>query len=190
MNVVPGINRLPGVLGRDRCGKQFSTLTHIKRRAGPKEYLLMFSMPSPGSSNHHTRGKYMPLGFFKLLTTYRRAADQAVERIVLAHRNHRFKMPHLHWRDAWPSILEGGIETKGGDDDEVRLGSELADRHSVVPALMAGDHEFADGQTDKAVYITLGLWVAGVCCAYALFDALIGWMERNARRVEAEPYGA
>ncbi len=56
----------------------------------------------------------------------------------------------------------------------------------TVPALMRGIHEFADGQTDKAIYITLGLWVAGVCCGYALFGALIGWMERNERRVEAE----
>ncbi len=58
----------------------------------------------------------------------------------------------------------------------------------IVPALMRGIHEFADGQTDKTIYITLGLWVAGVCCCYALFDALIGWMERNARRVDPERY--
>jgi len=49
----------------------------------------------------------------------------------------------------------------------------------TVPALMRGIHEFADGQTDMAVYITLGLWVAGVLCGYALLGALIGWMERN-----------
>jgi hypothetical protein len=55
----------------------------------------------------------------------------------------------------------------------------------TVPALMRGIHEFADGQTDMAVYITLGLWVAGVLCGYALLGALIGWMER---RVEADPY--
>jgi hypothetical protein len=53
---------------------------------------------------------------------------------------------------------------------------------------MRGIHEFADGQTDMAVYITLGLWVAGVLCGYALLGALIAWMERNERRVEAEPY--
>jgi len=49
----------------------------------------------------------------------------------------------------------------------------------VVPALMRGIHEFADGQTDVTIYITLGLWVAGVLCGYALLGALIGWMERN-----------
>jgi TM2 domain-containing membrane protein YozV len=58
----------------------------------------------------------------------------------------------------------------------------------IVPALMRGIHEFADGQADKAIYITLGLWIAGVCCGYALFDALISWMERNARRVDPERY--
>ena len=58
----------------------------------------------------------------------------------------------------------------------------------IVPALMRGIHEFADGQTDKTIYITLGLWVAGVLCGYALLGALIGWMERNERRVEADPY--
>ncbi len=44
---------------------------------------------------------------------------------------------------------------------------------------MRGIHEFADGQTDMAIYITLGLWVAGVLCGYALLGALAGWMERN-----------
>ena len=58
----------------------------------------------------------------------------------------------------------------------------------TVPALMRGIHEFADGQTDMAIYITLGLWVAGVLCGYALLGVLIGWMERNERRVEvAQP---
>ncbi len=58
----------------------------------------------------------------------------------------------------------------------------------TVPALMRGIHEFADGQTDKAIYLALGLWVACVCCGYALFHALIGWMEPNEPRVEPEPY--
>ena len=58
----------------------------------------------------------------------------------------------------------------------------------TVPALMRGIHEFADGQTDMAIYISLGLWVAGVCCGYALLFTLIGWMERSERRVEvAQP---
>jgi len=30
-------------------------------------YLLMFSMPPPGSFDHHTRGKLALAGFFKLL---------------------------------------------------------------------------------------------------------------------------
>jgi hypothetical protein len=60
----------------------------------------------------------------------------------------------------------------------------------TVPAVMRGIHEFADGQTDTAIYTTLGLWVAGVCCGYALFSALIGWMERNGHYREVQSGGS
>src|SRR6267143_2794374 len=101
----------------------------------------------------------------------------------------RFKMPHLHWRARFAFLYtEGGVETREATTMKARLALNWLIAILTVPALMRGIHEFADGQTDMAVYITLGLWVAGVLCGYALLGAVIGWMERNERRVEADPY--
>jgi len=58
----------------------------------------------------------------------------------------------------------------------------------TVPGSDAGDSRVCR-RTDRhdRLYHSQ-LMVAGVLCGYALLGALIGWMERNERRVEADPY--